>query len=54
MDLSQTKLIKDEWEAMEKRVHENEMEILKLIKEVASVSLRAKLSLVYESIKQIK
>ena len=32
MDLSQTKLIKDEWEAMEKRVHENEMEILKLIK----------------------
>ena len=28
--------------------------ILKLIKEVASVSLRAKLSLVYASIKQIK
>ena len=31
MDLSQTKLIKDEWEAMERRVSANEHEILKLI-----------------------
>ena len=32
MNLEQTKLIKEEWEALEERVSENELEILKLIK----------------------